>query len=151
MTSMTIEQVKATLGAGVATRRAYADSVPVLFVLDGYPSTEQAGLLGPNTGTRRHAVDKARARIHGLVKIEADRQQLGAVMAPVRATYTFVVPDRGRRDWDNYALLCKPVQDGLVRAGVLPGGDHFEALEGNVRFRVERGQRRLEVTIEGIA
>lgn len=138
----------ATIGRGVAVRRAYADSVPVLLVLDGYPSREQAELLGPNRGTRMWAVAEARQAIHARVALEADRQRLPAISAPVRATYTFVVPDRMRRDWDNYALMCKPVQDGLVGCGVLPGGDHWEALEGAVRFRVEPGQRRLEITLE---
>lgn len=138
----------ATMAHGVAVRRAYADSVPVLLVLDGYPSRDEAELLGPNRGTRLWAVDKARHAIHERVAVEADRQLLPAVQAPVRVTYTFVVPDRMRRDWDNYALMCKPVQDGLVLCGVLPGGDHWQALEGNVRFRVEPGQRRLEITLE---
>lgn len=132
----------------MAVRRAYADALPVLLVLDGYPSKAQAALLGPNSGTRRYGVDAERERIHAWVKLECDRQQVGAVKAPVRVTYTFVVPDRIRRDWDNYALMCKPVQDGLVKSGVLPGGDHWEALEGNVRFRVAAGQRRLEVVID---
>lgn len=138
----------ATLGAGVAVRRAYADVTPVLLVLDGYPTREQADLLGPNGTTRLWAVREARQHIHAWVKTEADLQDIPSVEAPARATYTFVVPDRVRRDWDNYATICKPVQDGLVLCGVLPGGDHWQALEGNVRFRVEPGQRRLEITLE---
>lgn len=136
--------------AGVAVRRAYADALPAVLVLDGYPSSEQADVLGPNGTTRRWNVAAARKHIHDWVKVEADRQQVGAVAAPVRVTYTFVVPDRIRRDWDNYAGICKPVQDGLVLCGVLPGGDHWQALEGNVRFRVEPSQRRLEVVIEAL-
>jgi len=134
----------------VAIRRAYTTQTPVTLVLDGFPSKAQAALLGPNNGTRRYGVDAERERIHGWVAVEVVRQQIGAVRPPVRAVYTFVVPDRIRRDWDNYALMVKPVQDGLVMAGVLEG-DHFAVLEGAVRFRVEPGQRRLEITLEGIA
>ncbi len=138
----------ASASAGLAVRRAYADALPVLLVLDGYPTREQADLLGPNGTTRLWAVREARQHIHAWVKTEADLQDIPSVEAPARATYTFVVPDRVRRDWDNYATICKPVQDGLVLCGVLPGGDHWQALEGNVRFRVEPGQRRLEITLE---
>ena len=68
---------------------------------------------------------------------------------PVLLTLTYVVPDRTRRDWDNYALIGKPVQDGLVKAGVL-ADDSFESLTAAVRFRVERGRRALEITVEPV-
>lgn len=119
-------------------------------VLEGYPSVAQASLLGPNRGTRRWGVAKERAAVHERVAVEARMQRLEAVAPPVLMTLTYVVPDRTRRDWDNYALIGKPCQDGLVKAGIL-AGDHFEMLTAAVRFRVEKGRRALEITLEAVA
>lgn len=119
-------------------------------ILDGYPSTAQAQLLGPNNGTRRWGVAKERAAIHERVAVEVLAQGVRPVAPPVVVTFTYVVPTRAARDWDNYALIAKPVQDGLVKAGIL-AGDHFEMLTGIVRFRVEKRQRRLEIRLEPAA
>lgn len=120
-------------------------------ILDGYPSPEQATMLGPNRGSRRWGVAAARAEIHARVVIEARGQGIVPVAPPVHVTYRYVVPTRTHRDWDNYALIAKPCQDGLVKAGILIGGDHFEALTASVMFRVEKGRRALEIVIEPAA
>jgi hypothetical protein len=118
-----------------------------ILILDGYPTLEQQDLLGPNSGSRRWGVAEERKSVQTATWAAAKKQGLVKVAPPVLVTYTFVVPDNGRRDWDNYALICKPVQDGLVKAGILVG-DHFAVLDGRVAFRVEKGRRALVVTIE---
>lgn len=121
-----------------------------MLVLEGYPSQDQQDLLGPNRGSRRWGVAGERAAVQQTTATEARRQGIRPVQPPARVTYTFVVPDRGRRDWDNYALICKPVQDGLVKAEIL-AGDHYAVLDAAVRFRVEEGRRALEIRLEPAA
>lgn len=116
-------------------------------ILDDFPTLEQQDLLGPNNGSRRWAVAEERKRVQATTGVEVKRQGIRPLGPPVNVVYTFVVPDRARRDWDNYALICKPVQDGLVKSGVLVG-DHYAVLTAQVAFRVERGARRLEITLE---
>lgn len=123
---------------------------PQTLILDGYPDQAQQDLLGPNRGSRRWGVAEERARIQADTAIAARRQGIKPVPPPVQVTYRFVVPDRGRRDWDNYALICKPVQDGLVKAGVLVG-DHYAVLTASVVFHVEKGARRLEIVLEPLS
>jgi Holliday junction resolvase RusA-like endonuclease len=108
----------------------------------------QQDLLGPNRGSRWWGVAEERARVQAIAAVEARRQGIAPVAPPVGITYTFVVPDRGRRDWDNFALIVKPVQDGLVKAGILVG-DHYAVLAAAVAFRVEKGRRRLEIELLG--
>ena len=120
-------------------------------LLDGYPTPEQATMLGPNRGSRRWGVAKARTEIHHWVAVAVHLQEIVPVPPPVHVTYRYVVPTRTHRDWDNYALIAKPCQDGLVKAGILIGGDHFEALTASVVFRVERGRRALEIVLEPAA
>lgn len=55
---------------------------------------------------------------------------------PVRATVTFVVPDRRKRDMDNLLAMLKPAWDGLTDAGLLEGDD-------SERFSVERAVVQL--------
>lgn len=120
---------------------------PQTLILPGYPSPSQATLLGPNAGSRRWGVAEERKRIQTWAALEAQAQGLEPALPPLHVTFCYVVPTRTRRDWDNYALIAKPVQDGLVKAGILAGGDHFEVLTAIVKFRVEKGRRALEITI----
>lgn len=131
--------------------RSSAESKPIqqaqILILEGYPSQNQQATLGPNRGTRRWGVAEMRAAVQADTATAARAQGIVPVLPPVHVTFTYVVPDRTRRDWDNYALIAKPCQDGLVRAGILPGGDHFEVLTARVAFRVERGRRALEIEL----
>jgi len=44
--------------------------------------------------------------------------------SPVTAQVTFVVPNRYRRDSDNYMAMLKPLWDALVRWGILKDDSH---------------------------
>lgn len=50
-------------------------------------------------------------------------------------TYEFFFPDKRRRDPDNYAASAKMLQDGLVKAGILPD-DNFDHVP---ELRIKRG------------
>ena len=45
----------------------------------------------------------------------------------VMVDYHFSVPDRRRRDLGNLVQSCKPICDGVVDSGLIPG-DHWEVL-----------------------
>lgn len=47
--------------------------------------------------------------------------------ARVVVDYRFSVPDRRRRDLANMVQSCKPICDGVVDSGLIPG-DHWEVL-----------------------
>ena len=51
-----------------------------------------------------------------------------ALTPPVALAVTFYAPDRHARDTDNLIASLKPSIDGIVLAGLLPGGDTTEAL-----------------------
>jgi Holliday junction resolvase RusA-like endonuclease len=53
----------------------------------------------------------------------------------VLVTYEFWFKDRRRRDADNYAASAKMLQDGLVKAGILPD-DNFEYVK---ELRIKHG------------
>ena len=43
----------------------------------------------------------------------------GKPLEQATVTFTFYIPDRRNRDADNLITACKPILDGLVRAGVI--------------------------------
>ena len=59
--------------------------------------------------------------------------------------YHFSVPDRRRRDLANMVQSCKPIIDGVVDSGLIPG-DHWESLGiGEVSVVVDKANG---VTVE---
>jgi hypothetical protein len=121
-----------------------------LLVLDGFPTVRQVALLGPNSGTfSPFKVDAVRQAIAGRVRLETIMQRTRPVRPPARLTLRYVVGDARARDRDNFALVGKPILDGLVRSEIL-AGDDAARLDLRVEFRVERGARRLEVVLETV-
>lgn len=94
--------------------------------------------LSPNARPK-HWSEKARAVRQyredcGWTAVEAHTnagRPVAVLKPPVRATVTFVVPNRHKRDTDNLLAMLKPAWDGLVDAGVLEGDD-------SERFSVEK-------------
>lgn len=116
-------------------------------ILDGFPSAEVVRLLGPNSGHgNRYAVSAYRQVLKGWVKIQAERQGIKPVRPPVDVTLRYVFADARARDVDNFALIGKPILDGLVKAGILEGDD-AKRLREQVVFVVEKHARRLEVVL----
>ncbi len=63
---------------------------------------------------------------------------------------TYVFPDHRRRDVDNYSgKAMKPVQDALVRAGIVVD-DSFAHLSVSYDARVEKGESRVELEVTEI-
>lgn len=116
-------------------------------VLDGFPTTEQVRLLGPNAGTtNRYALQAARNAVKARVAVEVKVQRIRPVPPPVVLTLRYVFSDARHRDADNFAIVAKPVVDGLVKAGIL-AGDNAARLSERIEFVKEPGARRLEVEI----
>ena len=67
------------------------------------------------------------------------------VRPPVTAQVTFVVPDKRRRDSDNFLAMLKPCFDALVEMGVLEDDSHdkLKILEP----KWERGEKKVIVEL----
>lgn len=119
--------------------------------LDGFPTPRQVEILGPNSGTfSPFTVASVREAVHRRVKIEAIVQGIEPVSPPARLTLRYVFPDARARDPDNFAIVGKPIVDGLVRAGILAGDDAARLIE-RVEIVTDRDTgRRLDVVLEGV-
>jgi hypothetical protein len=116
-------------------------------ILDRFPSTAAVRLLGPNSGHgNRYAVSACRQFVKGWAYLEARRQGIRPVQPPVDVTLRYVFADNRARDVDNFAMIGKPILDGLVKAGILEGDD-AKRLREQVVFVVEKHARRLEVVL----
>lgn len=62
-------------------------------------------------------------------------QKIKPITSPVAMTYEFWFRDNKRRDPDNYAASAKMLQDGLVKAGILPD-DNFNHVR---ELRIKQG------------
>ena len=67
---------------------------------------------------------------------------------PVKATVTFVVPDRRKRDTANMMDALKAMWDGIVDAKLLVDDSHEHLRHGEPSVRVEKGQRYVLVLLE---
>ena len=111
--------------------------------------------LSPNV--KKHHMVKARAvrQYRWECNLDARNQAFGdwkgpvsPLTSPVKATVTFVVPDKRRRDTDNLMAALKPLWDGLRDARVLVDDSHEHLRHGEPSVRVEKGQRYVLVTLE---
>lgn len=68
---------------------------------------------------------------------------------PVVMVYVWTEPDR-RRDKDNIAWAKKLVQDALVKAGVLQGDGWRHIEEFTDRFKVDKQNPGVGITIEEV-
>jgi hypothetical protein len=133
-----------------AVEASSVDSGPLrqVLVLDGFPTPGQVRLLGPNNGHgNRYAISTCRQFVKGWTKLETTRQGIVPVSPPVLVTLRYVMPDARARDADNFAIVAKPVIDGLVKSGIL-AGDDSKRLTERVVFVKSPGARRLEIVLE---
>ena len=66
---------------------------------------------------------------------------------PVTAQVTFVVPDKRRRDTDNFLAMLKPCFDALVEMGVLEDDSHDKLKILTPKW--ELGKKKVIVELEG--
>lgn len=62
-----------------------------------------------------------------LAAVLAAQTRAKPLQGRVAVDYRFVVPDRRRRDIANMVPACKPLIDGVVDSGLIPG-DHWEVM-----------------------
>jgi Holliday junction resolvase RusA-like endonuclease len=91
--------------------------------IEGIPPTQ-------NEFRRMHhfEIAKRKKEWEEIVRMEVKRQSIEKV-EKVIMTYFFHFADNRKRDADNYATSCKFIQDGLVKAGILPDDDFEHVLE----------------------
>lgn len=106
--------------------------------------------ISPNARVHYQVRARAVREVKLAVAIAVTRGALVPMRAPILVDPLYVVPNERRRDPDNYAAMLKPVLDGLVEAGVLVADDRHHLTLGPVRWRVEKGLRRLELTLTEI-
>ncbi len=124
---------------------------PQTLVLEGFPSTDQVRLLGPNAGTtNRYVLATTRRHVQQGVWDAVREPGIRPVPPPARLTLRYVFSDARHRDADNFAIVAKSVVDGLVKAGIL-AGDNAARLSERVEFVKEKGARRLEIVMEHAA
>jgi len=89
---------------------------------------------------RMHYLEQSRVkkRWQQLVMIECKVQKLKPVNTPVIVTYRFHFKDNRIRDPDGYSYSAKPIQDGLVRSGII-SDDNFNVVN---ELRIAKGENR---------
>ena len=121
-------------------------------VLEDFPQPHVARALSPNGRAHWGVRDKARRMAQAVVVAEAQRSGLRAVGGPVRVTFRYVRPTRGRIDLDNLSTgVSKACLDALVRQGVLEDDDSRHVVELRVEAVYEKGRRALEIVMEEAA
>ncbi len=126
------------------------ERVQRLFLPD-FPSPAIARTLSPNGRAHWGAKRRAQIDVETVIWIALNRLDcpLMPIAPPAHVTYRWIVPDRRRRDLDNHGTgVVKVIQDYLVKYGILPGGDHAEALTSRVEIVYEKGRRALEIILE---
>jgi Holliday junction resolvase RusA-like endonuclease len=99
--------------------------------IEGIPPTQ-------NEFRRMHhfEIAKRKKEWEAAVMIEVKRQSIEKV-DKVILVYMFHFADNRRRDADNYATACKFINDGLVKAGILPD-DNFNCVPA---LTIRRGEK----------
>ena len=116
--------------------------------LQNFPRPSVARTLSANGRAHHMAKYRATQAGHAHVKVVATADRLPRMRGLVTLRAIYTVPDRRRRDQDNYTGLLKSAIDALVRSGHLEADDtdHLRLLP--VEIRVERGKRSLVLEFE---
>lgn len=93
-----------------------------ILTIQGIPPTQ-------NEFRRMHhfTIAKRKKEWEEIVMVEVKRQSIQKVNQ-VTMEYNLHFANNRRRDADNYATSCKFIQDGLVKAGILPDDDFDHVL-----------------------
>lgn len=115
--------------------------------LPNFPQPELARALSPNG--RSHWADRAAAvrLVHLAVRVALLLDPVQPIRGPVRIVATYAVPDRRRRDLDNFSAVLKPVLDALVRANVIEEDNVRIVQSLDVRIVHQPGTRCLTLEI----
>ena len=66
-----------------------------------------------------------------------------------RADVTFIVPDKRRRDLDNFLGSIKPLWDAFKAAGVIKDDSYRNFSLGKVEMVYQQGKREILVVVQG--
>lgn len=139
---------------GLVDAEAVRMSERLVLMLEGAPRPVDARVLGPNGRAHWATKRTARSRLQLQVWVAA-RMQYPAEALPrfarARITYRLTVPQRRRRDADNFlGGAGKAMTDALVGLAVVPDDDTAHVEHAPVEWIVARGQRRVEIVVEAL-
>lgn len=121
-------------------------------VLESFPSPLLARSLSPNGRVHWGVRDKGRRLVHAVVVAEVQRSGMRPASGPVRVTFRYVRPTRGRVDLDNLSTgVSKACLDALVRSGMLADDDSRHVVAVTAEAVYEKGRRALEIIVEDAA
>lgn len=121
-------------------------------VLEDFPQPHVARALSPNGRAHWGVRNKARKGVAALVAGESLWRRIQPMTGPVRVTFRYIRPTRGRVDLDNLSTgVSKACLDALVRQGVLEDDDSRHVVELRVEAVYEKGRRALEIVMEEAA
>jgi Holliday junction resolvase RusA-like endonuclease len=64
--------------------------------------------------------------------------------------YTIVVPDKRRRDYDNFIARCKPITDALVYAGLIADDTPQYIKDFRLTFEIVKGKKATIIEIKEV-
>ena len=78
------------------------------------------------------------------------REQFATIplLKQINLRYRIVVPDRRRRDYENFVARCKPCTDALVKAGLIPDDAPQYVLDYKLVFEVVKRKSATIIEIE---
>lgn len=119
--------------------------------IEDFPQPATARTLSPNGRAHWAVKSKARDVVAAAVKLAAVRAGWVAVDGPVRVTFRYVRPTRGRIDLDNLSTgVSKAALDSLVRGGYLEDDDSSHVVAVTAEAVYERGRRALQIVVEAV-
>lgn len=130
-------------------------SMPVgsqTLTLEDFPSPLLARALSPNGRVHWAQRNAARKTVAAVVAGASIRARLEPARGPVRVTFRYVRPTRGRVDLDNLSTgVSKACLDALVRQRILVDDDSRHVVAVTAEAVYEKGRRALVVILEEAA
>lgn len=100
--------------------------------------------------TNKYAAATMKKQCEHIVITEVKRQIRNKIKTPVVMRYSWIEKNR-RRDKDNISSFGrKVIQDGLVKAGILPDDGWNQIESFSDEFEVDKHNPRVEVEIEEV-
>lgn len=122
-----------------------------MLVLPNFPSPDVARALSPNGRKHWSAKKTAREWVAARVALALHLHPVPPVTGRARLAIRWVFPQERKRDLDNHTTgVVKALIDALVQAQVLSADDSAHLELAPVEIVVERGQRRMELTLEAL-
>lgn len=98
----------------------------------------------------KYGANNVKRRAENNIGLQLSGQRVHKFTGPVILHFVWYEANR-KRDLDNIAFGKKFIQDALVRAGILAGDGWRHVAGFTDRFEVDKGNPRVEITVEEAA